>query len=347
MITVGIVGHFGKGKICLDGQTVKTINLANLLREKEDINLSEIDTDNWKKHPIKLILQTLKMCKKCQSVIMLPAHNGVKVFSSLLLFFKRKTTKLYYSVVGGWLPELVAANKKLLKNLKKFDGIWVETKNMQLSLQKYGLENVSIIPNFKNIEPLKETELSFEHKYPLRLCTFSRVHKQKGIEDAIQAVEEINREKGEIIYTLDIYGQIDNAYKDEFETLQKTFPDFIAYKGMVDADKSVQVLKDYFALLFPTRYYTEGLPGTILDAYASGVSVISARWQNFDDLIVEGKTGIGFDFEDYSVFKKVLKKVAENPEIIDPLKYNCLKEFEKYTKENISRLITSELFKEN
>jgi hypothetical protein len=54
------------------------------------------------------------------------------------------------------------------------------------------------------------------------------------------------------------------------------------------------VLKDYFALLFPTHFYTEGIPGTVIDAYAAGIPVISAKWESYSDVIDEGVTGIGY-----------------------------------------------------
>ena len=40
---------------------------------------------------------------------------------------------------------------------------------------------------------------------PLPLCTFSRVMKEKGIEDAVYAVRTVNEHFGRTVYTLDIY----------------------------------------------------------------------------------------------------------------------------------------------
>lgn len=93
--------------------------------------------------------------------------------------------------------------------------------------------------------------------------------KEKGIEDIIHAVEDINEKYGSKKFALDIYGQIDEGYRDSFESMIKKFPDYIRYCGTVPFDKSTEALKNYFALVFPTRFYTEGIPGTIIDAYAS------------------------------------------------------------------------------
>ena len=62
-------------------------------------------------------------------------------------------------------------------------------------------------------------------------------------------------------------------------------------------------MKYYFALLFPTRFYTEGIPGTILDAYAAGIPVICSRWESCADVVDDGVTGITYPFEDMQMLK--------------------------------------------
>ena len=162
---------------------------------------------------------------------------------------------------------------------------------MKKALYVLVYKNYFIMPNCKNLNILKEDELVYNTEKPYKLCTFSRVMKEKGIEDAVNAVKAVNEKYGETIYTLDIYGQVDAEQTDWFENLKNTFPDYVKYGGLVPFDKSVDVLKNYFALLFPTHYYTEGIPGTIIDAYAAGVPVISAKWENFGDIIEENITG--------------------------------------------------------
>ena len=83
---------------------------------------------------------------------MLPAHNGVKFFTPVLTalnrFFKRK---LFYIVIGGWLPEYLKDKKGLEKRLKKFDGIFVETHTMEAALQNKGFKNIFVMPNCKDL----------------------------------------------------------------------------------------------------------------------------------------------------------------------------------------------------
>ena len=55
---------------------------------------------------------------------------------------------------------------------------------------------------------------------------------------------------------------------DWLETLRKKFPDYISYCGLISFEKSVETLKEYFALLLPTYYEGEGFAGTLIGAYS-------------------------------------------------------------------------------
>ncbi len=332
MYEITVCGHFGGNKTFLDGQTIKTKNVYSALLNKcgkEKINI--LDTYNWKKNPFKFFINCIKALKSTKKLIILPAHNGVKVFVPLFIFLNKiYKRKIGYIVVGGWLPEMLETRKFLLSQTKKLDIVLVETKNMKIRLEKLGLNNVDTLLNFKNITPLKNSELNFKYIKPYKLCTFSRVMEEKGIEDAIEVVKKINDNFKEEICTLDIYGPIDEKYKERFNYLIDKFPKYIKYIGCVDSNKSVEILKDYYLLLFPTRFKTEGVPGTIIDAYAAGVPVIASKWENFDEVIDNNVTGIGYKIFDIEGLYNTLFNALNNEKIIYKMKKKCLKKFEEY-----------------
>ena len=333
---LSVCGHFGGNNNFCDGQTVKTKNIYQALCEyygEEKIN--KIDTYNWKKHPISFLYECINGMKNSQNMIILPAQNGVKVFVPLFLiinkFYKRK---IFYVVIGGWLPGLIKNKQVLIRKLRMLNRIFVETNNMKEQLKKLNIENVEVLVNFKNITPLKEEELKFEYNKPYKLCTFSRVIYEKGIEDAIQVVRKINEEYNKIIYELDIYGPIDEEYKDRFTTIVNNAPEYIQYKGCIDSKKSVNTLKNYYLLLFPTKFKTEGIPGTIIDALSAGVPIIASRWDNVEEIISHEKNGLIYDFNDLLDFKINLEKMI-NTKSIKNMKKECLIETKKFQKENV------------
>lgn len=344
MKRVCIIGHFGHGENLLNGQTVKTkIVTKEIVKELGKKEVSCIDTHGGVKALISAFRHALIALKYHKNIIIMPAENGLRIFAPLLvllnLLFHRK---LHYVVIGGWLPEFLKKRKKLTKALMSFDGIYVETNTMRKALEAQGFNDVYVMPNFKDLNILKESELVYHHTEPYRLCTFSRVMKEKGIEDAVNAVKTVNEHFGRIVYTLDIYGQVDSAQTEWFNELKSTFPLYIKYGEFVPFDKSVEVLKNYFAILFPTYYEGEGFAGTLLDAMAAGVPVIASDWR-YNPEIVNEKTGYVYPVHDNHAFVTTLISVGNNSDLLLSKKSDCLKEAEKYRAENVIQCLTSKL----
>lgn len=339
-----VIGHFAFGKTFLDGQTVKTKILTEELQKKlgrEQVLI--IDTHGGLKTLAKAPFQILFSLKNSRNVIILPAHNGLRVYAPLLSWLRRffKNRKLHYVVIGGWLPQFLTKRKGLAKALKKFDGIYVETDTIKSALEARGFENVFVMPNCKKLTVLSESELVYPQGVPHKLCTFSRVMREKGIETAINVIKKVNDQLGYLAYSLDIYGQVDTTQTEWFENLKKHFPEGVQYCGYVDADKSVEILQSYFALLFPTHFYTEGIPGTIIDAYAAGIPVISAKWVSYSDVVEDGVTGIGYDFDDIEQFAQLLLNIAKNPNTLLEMKYACIGKAENFIPANAIRVLLS------
>jgi glycosyltransferase involved in cell wall biosynthesis len=334
---IGILGYYAYHTQDFGGQPVKTrIFTEELKTVLGDNQVKSVDTFNWTSNVFRLFISCFKLFRTCENITILPASNGIKVFAPLFvflnLFFKRK---LHYIVIGGWLPELLEDNPLLKNIVSKFDGVYVETHSMVKALQRIGLNNVKYLPNFKRLEIIEESTLKCSKDFPLRLCTFSRVTKTKGIEDAIEAVKIVNSSLGKVVYELDIYGQVDEDYKDRFNELKKDFPEYISYKGIAKYNESVNVIKDYFALLFPTYYKGEGFPGTVLDAFAAGVPVIATNWRYNGEIIKDQKDGLIYDNKERGALQKILFSLKTEPNQINNMKSNCLKRAKQYTPETV------------
>lgn len=339
---IGVIGAFGFDKMDTGGQAVKTRALYDGLKEYFDEgNVMYLDTAEWIKNPVRLVFQLFKIVQECEYLIMLPAQNGVNVFSYVLLYAQNRGKKIYYDVIGGWLPELIENKKKLCKCLRQFDGIWVETEQMKRDLETLHFKNISVIPNFKEITPLDINELLIKDKYPLPICTFSRVIKEKGISDAIEAVNKINTKYKNALLTLDIYGEIGEEYKDEFWELLRNVPSYIRYKGVVFPQESVNVIKNYYLLLFPTHFFTEGIPGTLIDAYCAGVPVISALWKNYIGVFDDGIVGYGYELGNIYAFQECLENAALHINDTNEMKNKCLNKAKYFSKDAVMEQIVN------
>lgn len=342
---VCIIGHFGFGKNLLNGQTIKTkIITTELEKQLGKDEIVKIDTHGGKKALVKLFFKSGNAVKNCKNVVIMPANNGLQFFSPILMFWKRFFyVKIHYIVIGGWLAEFITNKNGLQKKLKRFDAIYVETKTMKQKLEKMGFQNIIVMPNCKEFKIIKEDELIYFIDEPLKLCTFSRVMKEKGIEDAIAAVTKINEKYGRVIFTLDIYGQIDSGYEDAFTNIKKAFPEYIRYGGLIPFDKSVSVLKEYYALLFPTYYEGEGFAGTLIDALASGVPVIASDWKYNAELVEEGLTGFIFKNRDLGDLIDKLDMAHKQKKHFARMKKKCLSIATQYLPCNVIQIFMRNL----
>ena len=332
---VCVIGHFAFGKNALNGQTVKTqILTQELYRRYQEEQVSCMDTaKGWK---------TLLLCrgmlknalKQHQNVVILPAQNGLRVIAPLLSRLKKAypNRRIHYVVVGGWLPTFLQNRPKLKGCLMAFDGIYVETSTLQKALQRMGFDNVFVMPNCKPIPPLTEGVKQPSHHAPCALCICSRVMAEKGIGDAVEAVRRVNTLLGREAATLTIYGQVDRGQVGWFDTLQAGFPPYITYGGELPYLECAQTLQRYDAMLFPTHYATEGIPGSIIDGYSAGLPVITARWESFDDMVTEGVTGWGYPMDAHPVeaLTKVLLDVVQHPESLLAMREACLEKAKVY-----------------
>ncbi len=345
MYKISICGHFGGDKEFFDGQTVKTKNVYKVLEGyygNEQIN--KIDTHNWKKHPLRFLKQCIKAMKNSKNMIILPAHNGVRVFVPLFVLLKKiYKVRIVYIVIGGWLPEFIKTKKRLKKQLNKIDKILVETNNMKLNLEEQEITNVGILVNFKDMQPIGEDELNFKCRKPYKLCTFSRVMKEKGIEDIISVVNKLNCNGEKKDYELDIYGEISLDYKSRFENIINMSNSYIKYKGVAKAEKSVEIIKNYDLLIFPTYYEGEGMAGTLIDAMFSGVPVIASDWKYNNEIIKNGYNGYLYKPKDNVQLQKYIIKILSEKEQLIKMKKNCLVESHQYVPLNATNILTKEL----
>ena len=332
---VCVIGHFAFGKDAANGQTIKTkILTKELVRQFGENEVKTIDTHgSGIKSLLKAPFQTFSALKNSQNVIMLPAHNGVRVFGRLLPFFKSfiKNKKIHYVVIGGWLAEFVRKNRGLARSLKKFDGVYVETNTMKRALEAQGFENVIVMPNCKELKILNEDELVYSTQEPYKLCTFSRVMKEKGIGDAVEAVKAVNEMLGHTAFTLDIYGAVDATQTEWFDKLQRSFPEYVHYCGVVDFDKSVETLKNYFALLFPTYYEGEGFAGTLIDAFSAGVPIIASDWKYNAEIVDNKENGLIYSLAEKNGLENALCWAVKNSDAFNEMKCACLQKSQLYS----------------
>ena len=330
-VKIFICGHFGyKKNVQIGGQHAKTRQLRNAIISKiGEENVSYVDTAFIKSNPLATLRKIKKNFIKSHSAIILPGKNGLRFLLPIFIILKNKfNTDLRYVVIGGWLSEFLIKRKMYLNLCKKFNGIYVETELSKKKLLEIGLNNVFVLPNFRQINFINN-KIEKVMK-PFKLVYFSRIDKEKGIELAIEVVNKINKNKKEEIIKLDIYGPIQDNYQDDFMKILNKCKDFISYKGYLEPNNIYKVLSKYDLMIFPTFCRTECFPGAIIDSYISGVPVLASNWLYSGEIIKENITGKLFVSQDIQDLTNKLEFLINNPDLIYKMKKNCLEEAKKY-----------------
>lgn len=332
-----------EGTESFNGQTIKTRIVTDYLkRTYGNDNVCCVDTAGGKMAVIKRLTQLPEYLYKCQNIVILPAQNGIKVILPLVVLCNTLLNRrIHYVVIGGWLPEFLKHHRWLLTFARRLFMIYPETLNAKDSLNQLGLHNVTVMPNCKPLDIISSECLQNKIMKPLRLCLFSRITPTKGVEDAVRAVQIANKNAGETVAKLDIYGKVDDM--EWFDELKRGFDDNVNYCGCVAYDKSVTTLKDYSALLFPTFYPGEGLAGTVIDAFAAGLPVIASDWHDNANIVTDGLTGFVFHVRDVNRMAEIILNVYANQASLAPMRLECLKAAKSYLPENVLTILQNNL----
>jgi len=337
-----IIGYFGYETNQLDGQTVKTRNIYELLESKMSIIRGYIDffdtqSIKYKKYNIIVLLKKILSCNK---VVYLPAQNNLTYFFPILyILSKIKRFSILYIVIGGWLCEYLE-NKPIHKYfLKHIDGILTETNDLKNCLiQKYHFSNVITFPNFR----IHSFVPSFiENNDVFKIIFMARITLSKGIDTMFNLADyfEKNPPKGKPII-IDFYGPIDKKDAEYFWEEIKKHPN-VKYMGILEPSEIYTIASQYDLLIFPTRYQGEGFPGTIMDAYISGIPVIASNWKSIPEFIDINKTGFVFNLGQENELYSLVINLYNNAELLKQMKQNAYKKSKEYSAEKAWNILKS------
>lgn len=338
-ITFGVIGRINKS--LFDGQTVKTRTLTTALKNYcPDCKILVAESSLCRKNPLRMLKQVFDCVRKADVIFVLLSRNGLRIILPILFLLNRIYKKpVIHDCIGGAHAETIRRYPALKKYYHKMTVNWAETENLKRKLEKEGLNNVEILPNFKNILPISPEAVRYKGTAPYRFCTFSRVNEKKGIGRAAEAVIAINEAAGSIVTTLDIYGSIEDNYDIQLSEYIRLAKGAITYCGVAAPNESVSILQQYYGLLFPTSYVGEGVPGTVIDAFCAGLPVIATGQPGIMELIEHKKTGFLYSPEEPEKLQEWMELSIAHPDEFHEMRFSCLKAAEKFTTEKAMEIV--------
>ncbi len=330
---VFIIGYFGYGSGKLDGQTVKTRNMSELIRKHGESRyvIREYDTERFRSNPFSLF-GILKNGAWCDSLIIIPQFNSLGyVFPVVYVLSRIFRFDVIHVPIGSRQAEFFGKKKwfrkAYLRMAKKIRAFLLEVSGVEKEMRdEFGFSNTGVLYNFRvhDFAP----EISNRDK-GLKIVFMSRINPGKGI-DVIFKIGEYLREEypaGDV--TIDIYGQV--TEDEEGFSRGVAANGLIEYKGWLAPADIYITLNRYDILLLPTRYYTEGFPGAVLDAYISGIPVLVSKWAFSDEFVRDGVTGFIHDVDDTAAFCNTIDRLYNDSEELLARKRSAWEESKKYS----------------
>ena len=313
---IGFIGRIDPDETMVDGQTVKTRTLYRyLVRRFGASNIRVVDTRDYRRETGRVVRELLRCLHECDDVVVLLSSGGRRtLFPILWLASTALGVRIYHDLIGGSLADDVEADPSglLVHYLNSFEVNWVETRALADRLSALGVRNASHLPNFKDVDDVDVDPHAPPSGPPYRLCTLSRVTPEKGIDNAVRAVAAINGD-GPPVVTLDVFGPIEPSYEERFRRLVDSVP-HVRYAGRVPPERAAAAVSGHFALIFPTEWTGEGVPGTIIDAMHAGLPVVASRWRYYHEMLQDGVTGLSYDFDRPELLEATIRELLALPD---------------------------------
>lgn len=328
-----VLGYFGFKTNQLDGQTIKTRNVYRLLSERCDCEVRYSDTQEFR-YGIKPIARFFNDLLECDSLVILPCLNNLKyIFPMAYILSMPFNYDIIHIGIGGWHDKYLKRWPLIRNMLSKIKINLLETEITAQRLHDlFKFKNVAVFPNFR-FDECKRVTSSKANSKKLQLVFLARVNMKKGLDTLAELCKKFSLTGDSDKITMSIYGPIDSEEDESFlhnEIVDKF--DFADYGGALDPSKINETLQNYDIFLFPTHYYTEGFPGSILDAYNAGIPVLATNWEHARQFVKHGKNGYVVDF--YNPVLELYQHIMylyNNPENLKEMKEAASNESLKYT----------------
>lgn len=329
-----VIGAFGYSNNQLDGQTIKTRSVYRLLEQKHEGVHTYVDTLELRKKPWKGFHMLCHIIT-CNTLIILPCLNNLTVLFPIFYYMSKVFRFDIINIcIGGWQVEYFIGSEKFgfhpkqMNMSKKIKAFLPEMEKVNTDLiNQCGFTNSEVFPNFRRFT---RKELNITNEKGLRLVFMARINKLKGYDVIFDSLEFVRKNCPGT--TVDFYGWTSDEDKDDFLSKVEANNDVVKYKGVLSPENIHTTLSNYDVMLLPTKYYTEGFPGTILDSYIAGIPVIVTEWKHSHEFVIDGKTGIIIPFDNnQDAFNESLLKLYKDRGMLTQMKFAAYKEADKYS----------------
>lgn len=130
-----------------------------------------------------------------------------------------------------------------------------------------------------------------------RVLFLGHCTRSKGLFDTSEAVallnQQLKEEQAGLKVELAVAGRfLDPTEQAEFKEWQQSHPDQAQYLGFVSVETKERLLEESDCFCFPTYYYAEAQPSTLIEAMACGLSVVTTHWRGIPEMLPPAYFGL-------------------------------------------------------
>ncbi len=160
------------------------------------------------------------------------------------------------------------------------------------------------------------SEEGIEKKYHsggiINLLFISRVEIEKGIYEVLDAFRQLNGINKKLHLIIAGKG---SELEDAKQFAEKNCIDRVHFKGFVTGEEKKDVFTRSHVLVFPT-YFAEGMPNSVLEAFAFGLPVITTTAGGLKDIFTDGKNGFIVKPKDTDEIRQKIDELIQNPDLM-------------------------------
>ena len=297
-----------------------------------------LDFYEKRRHPWVYVQALWALLAKPKATIIF-STSAKNVYSILRLFKGLHVRRdIIYWVIGGAFAKQVRDGKFRADVFNYIKYNLVQCHSMIGELKDAGVTNARFVSNFKPIPyyPDLEKALAARAKSEtIRFVFLSRVMPSKGCDYILEAVRRLNAKGLQHRFSVDFYGKIDAAYREQF-LKEVGLLENVAWHGLLDLRtyECYDILSSYHAMLFPTFHPSEGFAGVMIDAFIASLPVLASDWAHNTETITDGEQGIIYPVHNVEALVNVMEKCILGQVDLQAMAHNARAEAPKYEAKN-------------
>ncbi len=330
------IGHYYSNGIHGAGQHIRTSTVSDSISYyfPED-QIMRIDLTKGK---LINFARFFFLLNQSDVVVIFPGANALSIISKLIKI-RKKNDRTILIAIGGWLPDYIDDTN--IGFFKTLAGIYVQTENMVERLEALGLSNIVLFPNYRILRGKQIAHKSCVDGEKFKMVFCSRIVKDKGVFEIIDAARELKRE-GYTNFVVDFYGPISNEIEQQFLDSINNY-DEINYCGYVDNSRMIETLSDYDIMLFPTYYKGEGFPGVIIESLIAGVPIIASDWKYNKQYVKNDENGVICEPKDVLSLSSSIIKLYNDRKLVNKMKEKCIQDAKQFEEDSVLKSLVDQI----